>query len=487
MDMRDSLKALFLGTHTPFFHRKPFGPYGHSISSALDVSNQLSAPTSPVSGHSGLYETGMYVGAAVVFSVNPPSPLESELCSDEQESILRNWHTGGPVAERPQEESDRIDACTKFEPEVMDHGIMMSSSRPCSAQQSAAPARARNTSQAVRSDSTNSVLVASGGPSKGEMYGKRSSGSGRRSSSGDVSRKSELYKTELCISVSTGLPCKYGENCQFAHSAKELQHIDRHPRYKTQLCTSFQSQGYCKYNDRCTFIHHAEEARIPPPPARRGSIPERSARRSSTGNSTSGSGSATPLIQEPKNERLRTMSDPGLAYSNISKAAPSTSGVSYPFPSLPEDSAAIGPNIATAERLFGCVEYDGFASPPSCRRHHEHELQQYRTLIAQPSSINAAFEVPQRHHDKPSHSTTPTSFSCGPLADVPYFDVVRYGGGDLGMATYPTHPLAAMQSHILPVMHASNPWSQDARADDDEQWASKLAYYISTPQNDFDI
>ncbi|KAF9582572.1 hypothetical protein BGW38_000045 [Lunasporangiospora selenospora] len=78
----------------------------------------------------------------------------------------------------------------------------------------------------------------------------------------ESARKSELYKTEMCISVSEGVNCKYGDQCQFAHNKDELKHVERHPRYKTQFCTSFQRDGYCKYNDRCTFIHKAEEARI---------------------------------------------------------------------------------------------------------------------------------------------------------------------------------------------------------------------------------
>lgn len=60
---------------------------------------------------------------------------------------------------------------------------------------------------------------------------------------------------------------RYGDNCQFAHSVAELQHVNRHPRYKTQLCTSYQSQGFCKYNERCTFIHRPEEARVPLSPS----------------------------------------------------------------------------------------------------------------------------------------------------------------------------------------------------------------------------
>ncbi|KAI9235956.1 MAG: hypothetical protein BYD32DRAFT_356905, partial [Podila humilis] len=55
---------------------------------------------------------------------------------------------------------------------------------------------------------------------------------------------------------------RYGDQCQFAHSKEELQHVNRHPRYKTQFCMSFQAHGYCKYNERCTFIHHPEEARV---------------------------------------------------------------------------------------------------------------------------------------------------------------------------------------------------------------------------------
>src|SRR5690554_4488073 len=68
--------------------------------------------------------------------------------------------------------------------------------------------------------------------------------------------KIALRTNELCS-------IRYGDNCQFAHSVKELNQVHRHPRYKTQLCKSFQSQGFCKYNDRCTFIHHSEEARVP--------------------------------------------------------------------------------------------------------------------------------------------------------------------------------------------------------------------------------
>ncbi|KAF9157209.1 hypothetical protein DFQ26_009032 [Actinomortierella ambigua] len=80
---------------------------------------------------------------------------------------------------------------------------------------------------------------------------------------GEGKKITDLYKTEMCHSVAAGTTCRYGDQCQFAHSEHELNQVARHPRYKTQFCTSFQSFGRCKYNDRCTFIHHPDEARTP--------------------------------------------------------------------------------------------------------------------------------------------------------------------------------------------------------------------------------
>ncbi|KAF9908242.1 hypothetical protein EC991_010082 [Linnemannia zychae] len=170
-------------------------------------------------------------GVSVLFSVNPPSPAESELCSDDQEAIVRTWCTAGPSTEQLLGREDRARAHVS-----------------CATQADSATASPTPMSTATVSSNI-------------DLSGKKGVRGPRRGSS-ENNKKAELYKTELCISVHSGLVCKYGDNCQFAHSVAELQHVHRHPRYKTQLCTSFQSQGFCKYNDRCTFIHHPEEARV---------------------------------------------------------------------------------------------------------------------------------------------------------------------------------------------------------------------------------
>ena len=82
-----------------------------------------------------------------------------------------------------------------------------------------------------------------------------------------------LYKTELCRSLTDDGFCKYGNRCQFAHSAEELRPVPRHPRYKTELCLSYLEGGErsgvgCAYGKRCCFIHTAEEVQRLPEDAR---------------------------------------------------------------------------------------------------------------------------------------------------------------------------------------------------------------------------
>ncbi|KAF8939170.1 hypothetical protein BGZ47_008278 [Haplosporangium gracile] len=207
-----------------------------------EISTRLIGATKPLNSELGtpssLSDTAMDLGSSVsvLFSVNPPSPVESELCSDDHETIVRTWCTAGPSTEQLLGE-DRA------------HAAISS----CDTTQDG-------------SATTIATSSASAANQNGDPSSKKGTRGPRRGSS-ENNKKVELYKTELCISVHSGLVCKYGDNCQFAHSVAELQHVDRHPRYKTQLCTSFQSQGFCKYNDRCTFIHHPEEARAPLSPS----------------------------------------------------------------------------------------------------------------------------------------------------------------------------------------------------------------------------
>ena len=194
MEARNDFMTNFPLTCRSFVQQTGLNKCDYAATGTFDFSSRFSTTTSPVFGNSsGLDETGMDVGAAVVFSVNPPSPLESDLCADEQESILRTWYTGGSTAEQSAE-GGGTEARTKFEPEAMDHGFRTTSTGDESRQ---------SNTQGSRSFSG---LGSSGNISKGEGYGKK--GGSRRSTSGEGHRKSELYKTELCISVNTGVSCK---------------------------------------------------------------------------------------------------------------------------------------------------------------------------------------------------------------------------------------------------------------------------------------
>lgn len=52
------------------------------------------------------------------------------------------------------------------------------------------------------------------------------------------------YKTKLCISVSLGTPCKYIDNCKFAHSIEELKTTN------------------CLFGERCSFVRKNSEGKI---------------------------------------------------------------------------------------------------------------------------------------------------------------------------------------------------------------------------------
>jgi hypothetical protein len=94
------------------------------------------------------------------------------------------------------------------------------------------------------------------------------------------SKKTALYKTELCRSWDETGSCRYGNKCQFAHSDEEIRPVERHPKYKTELCRTFWERGVCPYGKRCCFIHSANDSnknfpengsqgsllRPPPPP-----------------------------------------------------------------------------------------------------------------------------------------------------------------------------------------------------------------------------
>lgn len=49
--------------------------------------------------------------------------------------------------------------------------------------------------------------------------------------------------------------CNYGDKCQFAHGAYELNPLFNSNLYKTKKCKNFWKKGFCLYGIRCQFIH----------------------------------------------------------------------------------------------------------------------------------------------------------------------------------------------------------------------------------------
>ncbi|KAJ4824051.1 hypothetical protein Tsubulata_049509, partial [Turnera subulata] len=57
--------------------------------------------------------------------------------------------------------------------------------------------------------------------------------------------KQGATKTELYNKWQETGACPYGDQCQFAHSIKELRPVIRHPRYKTEVCRMVLSGDTC--------------------------------------------------------------------------------------------------------------------------------------------------------------------------------------------------------------------------------------------------
>ncbi|KAF9576783.1 hypothetical protein EC968_003290 [Mortierella alpina] len=432
-------------------------------------------------GVSGLRDTSMDLGSgggAVLFSVNPPSPLDSEYCSDDQESILRTWHTdrtSSSSAGLGADESDRVQDPVTFEPAAMDHGIKIS--------QGARSTQSKSGKSTIASLSTGSAETLS-------KAGKRAQG--RRSSTGEPNRKTELYKTEMCISVSSAVPCRYGDNCQFAHSAQELNHVNRHPRYKTQLCTSFQRQGYCKYNDRCTFIHHLEEARTPPSP----SIARSCRSSTSTWSSSSSSDStsdfrvATPLPsgkRELKSERQRAKSDPGIVFKDPLVMIGDTSSLvsadsSQPKKAfVPQVSSVHSPPVPEGRTspLRGsdpswamCLRRD-CGRNMSCTGYHSQDCGGLLTSLP----LNDLVHCAASSQCETCSNTVPVL--CQGIGKVAYLSdaMMTTAGSTLSLPNLPS----------LASVDVLSRESSDADLEVDMAWYSSLGHFISTPQNDFAI
>ncbi|KAI9319567.1 hypothetical protein DFJ73DRAFT_668391 [Zopfochytrium polystomum] len=75
-------------------------------------------------------------------------------------------------------------------------------------------------------------------------------------------KQKTLWKTELCNSWRETGECRFGKNCDFAHSAEELRVLERPANWKTKLCVNFLNNGYCQYGRRCGFIHQGEPSPV---------------------------------------------------------------------------------------------------------------------------------------------------------------------------------------------------------------------------------
>ncbi|KAF9431935.1 hypothetical protein BGZ76_011509 [Entomortierella beljakovae] len=358
----------------------------------------------------------------------------------------------------------------------MDHGAIFSSSSLETSTPKDDSQRTRNTSGSITSQTSLTHV------SKGDSSGKRSHGSVHRSSSNDMSRKAELYKTELCISINTGAPCKYGENCQFAHSTQELQHVTRHPRYKTQFCTNFQTHGFCKYNDRCTFIHHSNEARAPTTAAQ---SPEKTEERSTRSKSNSSSTDSRPRIPlsasdlETKHiERLRALSDPGIKFTGQGGLVTATpvvelQSVSTVIPRLVPDTPQIVVPILPADQV---ERSDHQQLPLGPLPILQNAVPQSR--IADTNAPMAGFANMRRHI---AERLIDVSYSTDP--NMPEMNDFNHELRSVVLPT--TNPV---RTNLVHRRNHNHLWRGSIQVgDEEEEWASKLAYYISTPQNDFDI
>jgi len=71
-----------------------------------------------------------------------------------------------------------------------------------------------------------------------------------------------LWKTKMCMS---GLECKFGDRCWFAHTDEELRNPSTilPKNWKTAMCRSTLETGECKFGENCWFAHNDEELRTP--------------------------------------------------------------------------------------------------------------------------------------------------------------------------------------------------------------------------------
>ena len=63
------------------------------------------------------------------------------------------------------------------------------------------------------------------------------------------------FKTKMCLTVSNGRECMYGDRCQFSHNLEELRPTRYPLNYKKIKCRQFHTTGQCQFAGRCTYVH----------------------------------------------------------------------------------------------------------------------------------------------------------------------------------------------------------------------------------------
>lgn len=312
--------------------------------------------------------------------------------------------------------------------------------------------------------------------------------------------------------------------------------MNRHPRYKTQFCVSFQAHGYCKYNERCTFIHHPEEARVPLE-----SIP------SYQGNTTDGASNTTPgstsPTKDPRADRTRALSDPGLACASSATGELTErdsgphqeirrrSNVSYPpdllyklaHPQMAqftdrEYAASAFPLVMERESMMEreSVMRENMAMARETLIRETMAMASVANIVAPLSAMNlcthaeAPQSIPQLQAPQALDPQVPALQAHGPQLKVfqvqaPQVQVSQVQTpriqapqiqtpqvqAPLKALPQPPQPQAATTPPGIYPPQMAPPDRKDAPTEDsaevDEQWARAMAAYISTSDNEFEM
>jgi hypothetical protein len=64
---------------------------------------------------------------------------------------------------------------------------------------------------------------------------------------------------ELCKSIKSGIPCRFGSRCKFSHDKGVSNVVPRPSVTRTRLCLSVTKGGRCRHGTKCLFAHTCTE------------------------------------------------------------------------------------------------------------------------------------------------------------------------------------------------------------------------------------